>query len=234
MAADPDGQLPGLVDEIDAFAVFSGNNHVEEMLDSTRDMVDWIAYFRASDTGCATDLIDGAQASVLEAVGYVGIGLGRASLGAIRREMELVLAYTYFKDHPVEWDLVRKTGDGFKLPGAVRRYHRDLNRQLAARLALVEKILPLTESKLYRILSAHLHGQSHYTIPRPGELKSLVISSDDIGTVVEMQRNVCTALNFYLVAVFAEEWTELPGRIVSKVSRQILPEKRPVFFGLRG
>ncbi len=48
-------------------------------------------------------------------------------------------------------------------------------------------------------------------------------------SVVEMQRAVSAALSFYLVALYAKDWMELPAAIVSRVAKQ-RDQRRPEFF----
>jgi hypothetical protein len=230
MAPDPYAELDQLIVEVAEFGANLGHTQLDQMVVAAQDITDWLQHFRTTGNGTANELLDGIQASVLEAVAYSAMGLARSSIGAIRQEIELTLAYTFFKDHPVEWEHVRNTGDGFRLPAEVRNYHREQSRDLARRIDLIDHVLPLSLSKLYRILSAHIHGQSPYTIPRPTDLPSMVKDEAVMESVVEMQRAVSGALSFYLVAVYAKDWMELPAAIVSRVAKQIPDQRRPEFF----
>ena len=201
------------------------------MVEATGDLVEWLGYFRALSSGCADELIEGTQASLVEATAYVTLGLARAALGAIRREIELLLAYTYFRDHPVEWEQVKLTGEGFMLLSAIQKYHREVNGSVASRLDIINRGVPSYKlNDIYGILSAHIHGQSPYSVPRPGILSSVVFSENVLTEVVEMQREVAKAISRYLVAVYAENWPDLPSRIVTEVARQVPQNMRARFF----
>ena len=182
----------------------------------------------ASET--ALDLLNGTQAAALETVAYAYLGLGRAAITAIRLQIELLLGYTYFKDHPVEWDKVRRTGDGFVLFSAVENYHKEMDRTLAARLGMIDQKAPPNLRRIYRILSAHVHGQSPYTLPKAGPLESTVLGADLMTSIVEMQQQSMDALSCFLVAVYAGQWPQLPPKFVSRVSQALTPKQRRVFF----
>ena len=230
MAPDPFAELEQLVKAVAEFETDFGHAQVDQMVQAAQDLTEWLQYFRTTSSGTASELLDGIQSSMLEAIAYSAMGLARASLAAIRQEIELVLAFTFFRDHPVEWRRVRDTGDGFKLPTEIRKYHSEQSQDLATRLDLIDKLCPLSMGKLYRILSAHVHGQSPHTIPRAAELPSMVKDDVTMQSVAEMQRAVSEALSFYLVAVYAKEWTELPEPIVKRVAKQIPDRRRPAFF----
>ena len=191
----------------------------------------WLQYFRSVAEGdAATELLDGILAAALEAVAYAVLGLARAAIAAIRLQLELVIGYTYFRDHPVEWARVGRTGDGFMMFTAVDAYHRDIDRLFKPRLALVEQAAGTTLGSVYRLLSAHVHAQSPLTLPRGSELASLVADQATARSIVEAQRRACEALSNYLIAAFADRWPELPAAIVTRVNRMMTPAQRRSFF----
>ena len=198
---------------------------------AVNDLAAWIMHFRTISTSkTAEELLNGAQAAALETVAYTFLGLGRAAVTAMRLQIELVLGYTYFKDHFVEWDRVRMTGDGFMLFTAVQNYHHESNKTFAARLDMMQKGALPTLREVYRTLSAHVHGQSPYTLPKVGPLQSTVLGMDLMKSVVEMQTHSMDALSCFLVATYAAEWPQLPPRFVSRVSKSLTPKQRRLFF----
>jgi hypothetical protein len=191
----------------------------------------WISYFRAaSDSNAAFELLDGVQAAALECVAYSYLGLGRAAITAMRQQIELLLAYTYFKDHPVEWDYVRRTGDGFAMFSFVEKYHKDKDSQLSNRLGMIDHRVPHRLKDIYRLLSAHVHGQSPYTVPRGSDLSSIVFRRELILELPELQLQSTASLSNFLVAVYAGVWPELPKKLVSNVSSFLSPVERRLFF----
>ncbi len=140
MASDPHAELDQLIVEVAQFGANRGHTQLDQMVVAVQDVTDWLQHFRTTRNGTANELLDGIQASVLEAVAYSAMGLARSSLAAIRQEIELTLAYTFFKDHPVEWERVRNTGDGFRLPAEVRKYHSEQSRDLASRIHFIDDV----------------------------------------------------------------------------------------------
>ena len=113
---------------------------------------------------------------------------------------------------------------------AIDSYHRETNRTFATRLPMIERRCPRTLRQVYRILSAHVHGQSPYTLPNAGPLQSTVLGSELMKSIVEMQIQSVDALSNYLVAVYANQWPQLPQQFVSRVSQALTPKQRPLFF----
>src|SRR5580704_11348649 len=95
--------------------------------DAASPILAWVKWFRSCrPQSHAKELLDGTEASVLEAVSYVSFGLARAALTAIRTQVDLLLSFTFFREHPAEWRLINWTGDGFKLRSDVLKYHKEM------------------------------------------------------------------------------------------------------------
>ena len=224
-------QLENLEKALSAHQAAVGEELVREIIPAVEDFAVWIANFRSvADSDIAQDLLRGAQAAALEVISYTFLGLGRAAITAIRLQIDMILGYSYFKDHPIEWEKVKQSGDGFMLFSAIQAYHREIDRNLGQRLTSIEQRSPYTLNKLYRILSAHVHGQSPFTLPNLGPLESTVLSVGLMETTVEMQKQTTDALTCYLVAVYAKQWPQLPKQFVTHVSRLLTPRQRPIFF----
>ncbi len=191
----------------------------------------WLQHFWATArSSCALELLSGAQAATLESVACIDVGFARAAIVAMRLEVELIIGYTYFRDHSVEWDRVAATGDGFMLLGALDKYHREANSRVQSRLAALEARSEYPLKRVRRLLSAHVHGQSRLTLPTASSLSSLVATEYVQDQLVDLQRKVDEALSDYLVAVYAESWMELPPKAIAHASSSMTPEKRREFF----
>lgn len=200
--------------------------------DSISDLLLWIQYFRmVAPNETAIELLFGARAAAGEFVAYSAMGLGRAAISAIRSEIDLLLGYTFFKDHSAEWKRVTRTGDGFMMRSQIEKYHEDAYQGFASRRAIIERSSGLSLQKTYRILSAHIHGQSPLTLPKFGKV-SQVVSPDlpFLESVISLQGQAVESLSNYLVALYARNWPELPEAIVQNAARALDPKQRPAFF----
>src|SRR4051812_9038600 len=74
----------------------------------------WLDYLRNSErTGCCDDFLDGVRASVVETSGCLASGLVRSAISALRTQIDILLSWLFFKDHPIEWQRVHDYGEGF-------------------------------------------------------------------------------------------------------------------------
>jgi hypothetical protein len=141
-----------------------------------------------------------------------------------------LLAYTYFHEHAAEWRRVSRSGDGFKLKAELIRYHIDFTPGFGARRDVLESAAPPSLDDVYRRLSAHVHGQSSYSIPKVSELKDLVWPEKALEQVVEMQDQAARALSFFLLAVHGHELTEIPQSFIDEAKKVVSAKQEKVFF----
>lgn len=203
-------------------------------VDAGNPILVWIEWYRmCRPHSCASELLDGARSSVLEAVSYVGLGLARAAVTAIRTQVDLILSFTYFREHPAEWRLVNWTGDGFKLRSEIVKYQCGMEPGRGGfndRLGLIDQASKPTLESCYRILSAHVHGQSVNTMAKTGSVRELVAKPEILRQVVELQKQTATALSAYLLALHAHEWNELPPNLVTWGRSLLTADQQKAFF----
>jgi len=99
-----------------------------------------------------------------------------------------------------------------------------------ARISLIENASKITLTHVYRVLSAHIHGQSPYTMPRVGELEELILDESMMNSILDLQIQSTLALSNYLSAIYAPQWTALPPQIVERVRNTLTAKQRPLFF----
>lgn len=204
-----------------------GEARIRRMHLSQSELLMWISHFEAS-TGCARPLLSGSRAALAEALSYVGVGLGRAAIASIRTQIDLILSYTYFSDHPREWDLLIETDTGYMLRGDILTYHTKLFPNFSQRLALVEAKGTLGE--IYKLLSAHVHAQSSFTAPTAVLPVDLVATTTFLDSVIELQEASVLRLSNYLTALYAAQWQDLPKQVVQRVQALIKPKNKAIFF----
>ena len=166
---------------------------VGDIVPAVDDLAAWIDHFRSiAKSETAIELLEGVQAATLEVVTYAFLGLGRAAITAIRLQIDMVLSYTYFKDHPVEWETVKGTGDGYMLIRDINKYHGEIDSNFNTRIGYLNNKPGRSLHDIYHILSAHIHRQSPYTLPALGPLESIVLDLEMMNSIIELQRQSTT------------------------------------------
>jgi hypothetical protein len=203
----------------------------KRMTEVARELQLWIHFFETHFSSCcATEMLSGARSAIQEAAGYIALGLGRASVNAIRLQIDLLLGFTFFCDHPREWQRVVQTGDGFMLRSDIHRYHEEVTVGFKSRVALIEAASGLTLPGVYKVLSAHIHGQSPYTMPRTGQLDELVLNPLMMESIVELQSQSALVVSNYMAAIYSPQWAAVPSEVVQRVQGTLSEAQRPLFF----
>src|SRR5438552_1438660 len=98
----------------------NGASRVVQCHNACLTLLHWIKHLRKSETtGCCDEMLLGLQAAAVEVAGYLALGLVRPAIFAMRGEIDLALAWLFYRGHPVEWQHVLHTGEGFKLKGDI-------------------------------------------------------------------------------------------------------------------
>lgn len=196
-----------------------GATRVSDLIEAQKLVYLWLDHYSSSQGAkAARELLDGTRAACIEAAAYQALGLGRAVVAGIRTQVDLLLSYTYFRDHPAEWKRLCETGEGFMLRGEIERYHRDFDPGFGARLGMLDSLGVEKLSDLYRIMSAHVHAQSNLTMPSASHLVEVVSPAPFLLTIPDLQRRVAAALSRYLVTIDARLWVDLPRSAVQGVA----------------
>ena len=192
----------------------------------------WLEYLRTSHaTGTADCLIDGTASAVREVVACVALGLVRPALNSLRLQIDLSLAWLYFKDHPVEWRRVQETGNGFKLKTELLKYLGDSITRYSTRFGLLRDGKTRTLDDPYRLLSAHIHGQSESVIPQMQRPKDIVATPKAQDEALKLQCECSEYINDIFWSVFADRWASIPEELRTTLeSRFKTPDQRACFF----
>lgn len=192
----------------------------------------WLQHLSGTQlTGTADCLLDGTISAIREAVACVALGLVRPALNSLRLQIDLTLGWLYFKDHPVEWARVQTTGDGFKLKTDLLKYLGESYERYSARFGILRDCKTRTQEDPYRLLSAHVHGQSQYVLPQVQLPSDIVASSQAQDEALQLQQECAEFINDILWSVYADRWSSLPGDLLSALdSRFKTPAQRVTFF----
>jgi len=119
----------------------------------------------ADNGGTANPFLQGFRSAIYEAVACTAFCFVRPALSAHRSQVELVLAWHYFVEHPVECEAARQKSDGFVLPGTVKSYLIKSFRKFSIRFALLSKNRIREAEEMYCFLSAYVHATTAATLP---------------------------------------------------------------------
>lgn len=184
-------------------------------------LFEWISYIRASLlTGTADELVDGVQAAMVEVAGCIALGLVRGGLFSMRAETDMLLAWIYFRDHPVEWDHTMRTGEG-KLRAEVVKYMNNFIPRFDARYKLLTSQMTREQREPYALLSAHIHSQSPFTVPVIRGIEHLVGTQSRCDECVKLQADVSEYLADILTAFFARLWQDFPPSVQARIQARL-------------
>jgi len=224
-------QFKILVEHITDMDTTSCCERMEKATKACQELLSWTDFLKSLfPECCASELLDGTKSAMLESVAYIGLGLNRAAIGAMRTQIDLLLAFTFFYNHPHEWDSVNKTGSGFQLRSDIDKYHKDTRKGFASSISIIENSEGSSLLNIYRILSAHIHGQSPKTIPKAGQFIELISSDSFLNSLIELQFKVSICTSNYLTAIFLSEGINPPLNIGTRIKEQLTPQQRKTIF----
>jgi len=226
-------QVEGLKIAVNKHSHSSGAGLCQETEKASMPVIEWLHYLRSSEaTGTADILLTGVQSTVIEAAGCLSLGLARSALFGMRAEIDMLLAWLYFKDHPVEWEYVQTTGEGYKLKQELIRHLEFYVLKYKERFGLLQQCKKRKEVEPYRLLSAHIHSQSAHCVPSIGALSSLVSPLSHCNECIQVQKEVTEYLNDVLFSCYADKWASLPKSIVKDTTARLTAKQRKLFFSL--
>jgi hypothetical protein len=192
----------------------------------------WLQYLRASQaTGTANCLLDGIASAIREGVACIALGLVRPSLNSLRLQIDLSLAWLYFKDHPIEWIRIQETGDGFKMKTDLLKYLGDWINLFSTRFGVLRDCKTRTLEDPYRLLSAHIHGQSELALPRVQRLEDIVATPETQDEALKLQQECSEYINDIFWSFFADRWASVPEELrLPLMGRFKTPDQRVYFF----
>jgi hypothetical protein len=179
---------------------------------ASNQLLTWIEYLTTThSTTTATCLLVGAVSAMRETLTCLTLGLVRPALNSMRLQIDLCVAWTYFKDHPIEWNRVQETGDGFKLKAELLRYLAESHPRFSARFNLLKDIKTRIEADPYRLLSAHIHGQSEFVLPDIQQPKDIVGADNLQDEAIVLQANCAEFVSDVFWSLYANYWATIPS-----------------------
>ncbi len=141
------------------------------------------------------------------------------------------MAWLYFKDHPVEWQRLQDSGDGFKLKTELLRYLGETIVKYATRYSLLRDCKTRSLDDPYRLLSSHIHGQSELVLPEIEQLRDIVGAPQAQDEAILLQHECAEFINDVFWSVYADRWASLPNELMTALNRRFKsPAQRATFF----
>lgn len=199
---------------------------------SSRLLLVWLKHlYQAKRTGNADYMLEGVGSLLRESGAYLSMGLVRAALFSMRGQIDLLLSWIYFKDHPAELKKVENTGKGYKLASDVLAYLGDVNPMFKTRFGVLEQLSRRRAKDPFHILSAHVHGQSKNVIPSVETLEQVVQSAELAEQFVELQFDSAEYLSDVLTSVYMLDWASVPVAVKANLEdRKPSANQRAVLF----
>lgn len=199
--------------------------------DNSKTLLLWLDYLaKYHKTGVADELIESVPSLLLETAACLSIGFIRQAIFSLRTQIDLVLSWVYFKDHLVEWNLINETGDGYKMKKDLFDYFSKNYKQFSNRHGELNKVATRKVNDVYRLLSAHIHGQSTYVLPLHQELKQVVGKKELCDEGVQLVYDVSEYINDILISIFTDHWKSLPKDIRDSTMNRFLSKAQKESF----
>ena len=222
MPNDPNKQVSDLLLALSAHCATHKGEFLKKIVSATRPLMFWLDYLRNTISRQTADrLLDATQAAIIEVAGCLSLGLVRPAIPSIRVQLELVLGWIYFNDHPVEWIRFEKTTRDYEFPGAVIKYLSANSDRYHDRFKLLASKKTRKTGDPYGVLSIHVHSTSPYSAPNIGPLSALVRPAASCNECVGLQVEVTEYLSDVLASWYADRWHDLPTPITTGIKARL-------------
>lgn len=187
----------------------------------------WLNFLNSfKRTGTADEILDAVASTIRETAACIALGLVRPALFSMRTQIDLIIAWLYFKDHPVEWSVVNRTGDGFKLKKELFEYLNNTVEGFGTRYGILKQNSTRKEQDTYRLLSAHIHGQSNPVLPVALNLCDVVREEAVCNEATRLIKELSEYVGDILYAVFASDSASLPKELNAEIVNRFVSEKQ--------
>ena len=191
----------------------------------------WLEYLDISVTNDdARPILIGTKSSLIEVAGCIGLGLVRPATMLMRTQIELMMAWIFFNDHPVEWRYSRETGERYPLYTQTWRYMCNFDKRFEQRFDLLARMKTRTLKEPYGLLSIHVHALTGPALPIAGTLPSIVAEVELCRECLRLQGEVAEFLIDVLFAWFAHRWADLPPAIMEYIKARLGAEEARNMF----
>jgi hypothetical protein len=225
-------QVADLVAAVSSHAAKCKAKFLTETIQTTRLLLVWVDYLRSTvSRGFADRLLDATQGAIIEAAGCLSLGLVRSAVFSIRAQMELLLAWIYYNDHPVEWAHFDKTGKDYLLRAALLSYIRNNNEQFGDRFRILAKKRERKIEDPYGVLSVHVHSISPFLGPTVGPLTHLVRSEATCEEAIVLLGEVAEYVTDAFACWYVARWHDFPADVIADLTKRMTKKELKEFCG---
>ena len=230
MAKSSDAIVKDLQTAVNIHCEKNRGKYLDECIAATEILMVWMGYLHVTVSKTVADrLLNAAQATIIEVAGSISLGLVRPAIFSIRSQLELLLAWVYFNDHPVEWNNFEKTGRDFPMRAVIVKYLHANGDRFSDRLKILNKVRARKEEDPYGLLSIYVHSISAAAGPLVGQLSTIVQNDDRCRECVTLQKEVAEYLTDILAAWYADRWLDFPPAIKAHLQKRLLPAQLKEF-----
>lgn len=231
MAALHEKVVGELLSKVETHSGAHGAELCVALEDAATDLLSWMQYLETSEATKSADiLLNSVKSAIRETAGCLSLGLVRPAIFAIRTQIDLTLAWLFFKDHPKEWASVQAEGENFMLRKDVLDYLSRYYKPFKGRRALLTQTKTRVLEDPYHVLSAHIHGKGAACVPSIDALSDMVIDHQTCNECATLQAECAEYLSDILWAVFADKWKAVPNPLFLAVKNRLsVPQQRDFF-----
>lgn len=195
---------------------------LQQMDENATLLVAWIGHLLVSTQAESPKvLLRGTQAAAVEAAGCVSLGLIRPALFSMRGQIDMMMAWIYFRDHPVEWRHAHHNAGEGKLRGEVIKYLGIYYPRFRERWKLLVANRTRVAEEPYGVLSAHVHSLTPTTVPSIATLPAMVSDTASCAECATLQFAVSEYLNDIFLASHADKWVDLPNSVQTAIRARL-------------
>lgn len=168
----------------------------------------------------AAALLNGAKVALLEAGAAWATGLNRAAASSARTFAENVMAWIYYKDHSVEYNLVEQRKSDLLLPKAVQSYIKSVDHGFDAAYKFLNESKTRPNEYFYSDLSYYIHAHPNQIISGK-EAHELVVTNPPESAFLQICSHLDEFISDNFVAFYRHSWGFLPQIVVENIQTRL-------------
>lgn len=188
---------------------------------AARPLVLWIDHFERAERGDCDVLLSAFRSVIAEACACSVMGLARPALCLLRSQVDVALAWLYYREHPREWRNVNVSEGGYKLKKDILLTFEAIEPAFKRRFGILKQIKHRDVEDPYRLLSAHIHLQSEAVLPTMTSLADIV-QPQLSEQVVGLQSEISEYVSDIFFAMYAGDWVALPGDLTAVLRSRMI------------
>lgn len=218
-------QIQSLISKADSFASANGERILKEYESRSKLLISWIQILKLHcRTGTADELLEAVSSTIREAAAFAAIGAVRPCLFALRAQPDLLLSWIYFKDHPIEYSSLCRTGENYILKKEALKYMSDNYDRFSIRFGVMSQTISRKHQDPYRLLSAHIHSQSPFVINEITNFTDIIRDTNLAEECAVAQWEVAEYLSDILFSLTLFSYHALPDVVKNNVNLRITTE----------